>query len=78
MAFHSDTYPSGSGAVQRIAARTGEWLASLGRSVFIARAAEARVHEMERLMAKSDAELAEIGLRREDVARHVFRDILHL
>ena len=75
MAFYSDTHSS---AATGILTRVGEILAGFGRAVFTARAAEARVHEMERLMAKSDAELAELGLRREDIARHVFRDILHI
>ncbi len=75
MTFYSDTHaPAATGVLTRI----GEFFAALGRAVFTARAAEARVHEMERLMAKSDAELAELGLRREDIARHVFRGILHI
>ncbi|WP_253913114.1 DUF1127 domain-containing protein [Pseudoruegeria sp. HB172150] len=31
--------------------------------------------EFERLFAKSDESLARMGLKREDIARHVFRDI---
>ncbi|MDJ0827121.1 MAG: DUF1127 domain-containing protein [Rhodobacter sp.] len=74
MAFHSETYGTHSGLL----ARVGAWFAGLGRAVFVARAAEARVTEMERLTAMSDAELAKLGLRREDIARHVFRDILYV
>ena len=37
-----------------------------------------RMHHVERLKAKSDAELKELGLRREDIARHVFNDSLYL
>lgn len=37
-----------------------------------------RMHHVERLQAKSDAELKEMGLRREDIARHVFNDSLYL
>ena len=36
----------------------------------------ARVAEIDRLNAKSDAELARLGLRREDIPRHVFRDLI--
>ncbi len=75
MAFFSDTHAP---ATAGIWSRIGDFLASLGQAVFTARAAEARVQEMERLMAKSDADLAELGLRREDIARHVFRGVLHL
>lgn len=40
--------------------------------------ANQRLHEVERLQAKSDVQLAKLGLRREDIARHVFRDSLYL
>lgn len=32
---------------------------------------------IERLEAKSDAELAELGIRREDITRHIFRDLFY-
>jgi len=41
-------------------------------------AARSRSEEVARLNAKSDAELARMGLRREDIVRHVFRDILYI
>ena len=75
MAFFSDTHAP---ATAGIWSRIGNVFADLGRAIFTARAAEARVQEMERLMAKSDAELAALGLHREDIARHVFRGVLHL
>ncbi|SDY17856.1 DUF1127 domain-containing protein [Citreimonas salinaria] len=37
-----------------------------------------RMREAERLNAMSDAELARIGLKREDIARHVFRDMYYV
>jgi uncharacterized protein YjiS (DUF1127 family) len=37
-----------------------------------------RSDEMERLNALSDAELSKMGLRREDIARHVFRDLFYI
>ena len=37
-----------------------------------------RVREAERLQAMSDAQLAARGLRREDRARHVFRDVVYI
>lgn len=33
-----------------------------------------RARELERLNALSDRQLADMGLRREDIVRHVFRD----
>lgn len=32
---------------------------------------------IEELEAKSDAELAEMGLKREDIVRHVFQDLFY-
>ena len=40
--------------------------------------ANSRVRRAERLNAMNDAELAELGLKREDIARHVFGDLYFL
>ncbi len=56
------------------------------RSVFssLSRGASAVIHaqnrsaEFERLNAKTDAELASLGLRRDAIARYVYRDILYV
>lgn len=37
-----------------------------------------KYRQMQALMALSDAQLADRGLRREDIARYVFRDQLYL
>lgn len=36
-----------------------------------------RIAQIERLTAKSDEELAQMGLRREDIVQVVFRDMYH-
>lgn len=41
-------------------------------------AAQSRANQVQRLNGMTDAELARIGLRREDIARYVFRDILYI
>ena len=38
----------------------------------------ARLQKVERLQAKSDAELKEIGIKREDIVHHVFRDLYYI
>lgn len=43
-----------------------------------ARAAEARRLQIELLDAKTDAELAAMHLRRDDIASYVFRDMLYI
>lgn len=50
----------------------------IGAVAFFTRAANARIEKVTRLQNKSDEELAELGLKREDIARHVFRDILYI
>ena len=40
--------------------------------------ANPRVRQMERLIAMSDAELARRGIKRQDIAHHVFRDVMYL
>ncbi|MDX1780942.1 MAG: hypothetical protein R3256_06445 [Thalassovita sp.] len=37
----------------------------------------ARTRQIEYLNAKSDAELAKLGLKREDIPRYVFRDVFY-
>ncbi|EBA10345.1 hypothetical protein [Sagittula stellata] len=46
----------------------------------LARIAESshRMKELERLQAMSDEQLAKRGLKREDIARHVFRDVMYV
>lgn len=41
-------------------------------------AAQARADQVQRLNGMTDTELARIGLRRADIARYVFRDILYI
>lgn len=50
----------------------------IGRGFSASLEASSRMAELERLNAMSDAELAEIGIRREDIARVVFRDVLYV
>ncbi|MDE0985605.1 MAG: DUF1127 domain-containing protein [Yoonia sp.] len=40
--------------------------------------ANSRHDQVQRLSAMSDAQLAEFGVRREDIVRYVFRDVYHL
>ena len=51
----------------RIANGAFEWLIRLGE-------AGARTKELEHFNSMSDAQLAELGLRREQIVQHVFRD----
>ena len=39
---------------------------------------QSRMDQVNRLNAKTDVELAEMGLRRDDIPRYVFRDLIHI
>ncbi|MEL7127127.1 MAG: hypothetical protein AAF822_06920 [Pseudomonadota bacterium] len=49
----------------------------VGEAMTLSAAAEVRMRRIEALNAKSDAELAEMGLRRQDIASYVFRDLMY-
>ncbi|WP_121065200.1 hypothetical protein [Chachezhania antarctica] len=52
------------------------FFATIGQGFNTYLSTQARIGEMEALYAKSDAQLAQLGLTREDVPRYVFRDML--
>lgn len=54
------------------------FFASIGQGFNAYLAARSRIDQIERLEAMSDSQLAELGLKREDIPRYVFRDLLHL
>ncbi|MCT8160249.1 hypothetical protein [Pseudoruegeria sp. SHC-113] len=69
-ATHSDT--------ASFAAGLSALFSRLGAALMRAAENRSRVEQMERLNAKSDEELAALGLRREDIARYVFRDMMFI
>ena len=74
MAYFNDTQASHQSFFERLA----NVLRNIATSIDLAASSNARMRQMEQLSALSDAELAEKGLRREDIARHVFRDVLYI
>ncbi|GAA6189272.1 hypothetical protein [Litorivita sp. NS0012-18] len=75
MATHSTNiaYPTRS-----LSARANAFFAALGRGMerYIER--KSRAGQIQQLEAKSDAELAAMGLKREQIALHVFRDLYYI
>lgn len=66
-----------------MSARTGlaqivTFFKSIGDSILRAGLASSRVHRVEALRAKSDSELADIGIKREDIVHHVFKDLYYV
>ncbi len=70
-ARHSDTND------RQLAAEFDRFFARLGQGINAYLERLSRVEEVNRLNAMSDAQLRKIGLRREDIVRHVFRDKFH-
>jgi uncharacterized protein YjiS (DUF1127 family) len=65
-------------AIQSAASAVSQVFRSLGRAMVLNSSANRRLKQIEVLQSKSDEELAEMGLKREDIARYVFRDILFM
>ena len=53
-------------------------MAAFGASLMRAAEASSRIDRVEALQAKSDAELAKMGITRDDIVRHVFRDLYYV
>lgn len=70
--------PSPVNSVKSAKAMLDTFFASLGQGFNAYLVSRARLTEIQRLNAKSDRELAGMGLRREDIPRHVYRDIFYL
>lgn len=73
MAYFNETQNFRSSIVDGIA----RFFSTLASSIDLAASSKARMRQIDQLSALSDAELEAKGLRREDIARYVFRDILH-
>ncbi|MGC3939395.1 DUF1127 domain-containing protein [Roseobacter sp. EG26] len=78
MAYHVAHQIPGSEVLQSFWASVTKIFSGIGSSLMLAASANRRMVIVERLQEKSDAELAAIGIRREDIVRHVFSDILYV
>ncbi len=66
----------GTGLFARAFSAIGTALDTIGRALTVNAAAEARLREVNRLQALSDQELTDLGLKRDRIVQHVFRDII--
>ncbi len=64
--------PVAGGIFQRI----GNWFALVGEAAYVARGMEARAEKLRDLQCKSDAELKQMGLTRDELPAYVFRDLM--
>ena len=51
---------------------------SIGNGLMKAAEASSRTRQIDVLQSKSDAELAELGIKRDDIVRHVFKDLYYV
>jgi uncharacterized protein YjiS (DUF1127 family) len=62
----------------RLLARIDAFFAGLGQGMNAYMHRKSRMDQIEAMNAKSDAELAEMGITRDDIPRYVFRDTFFL
>lgn len=58
--------------------RISEFFSSMAVSLQVANESQARLDQIQRLQSKTDDELAAIGLTRDDIVRHVYRDMFNV
>jgi uncharacterized protein YjiS (DUF1127 family) len=62
----------------RLLARLDAFFAGMGQGMNAYMHRKSRMDEIEALNAKTDVELAEIGITRADIPRYVFRDTFYI
>ncbi len=76
---YQTTLTSASGATAHgIATSVKAFFAGIGQAIMTNSSGAIRLRRVEALQAKSDADLARLGLRREDIVHHVFKDIYYM
>lgn len=63
---------------QRFLEGTAGFFRAFGTAMTISAQSETRMREIQRLQGKTDSELAELGLTRDRIVHHVFRDIYYM
>lgn len=75
MAYHETHAAQATDFPHRILGAIKSFFAVIGSALVAAASANRRLQIVERLSEKTDAELAELGIRREDIVRRVFIDM---
>ena len=78
MTAASDATASFSGRKTALLTTLRSFFSAIGEGIVAYMESHSRMDQIRRLDARSDRELAALGIRREDIVRHVFRDIIHL
>lgn len=78
MAYNSTITHTDGVSLKTFFAAIGAFFSKIGVAMVNASANSGRMRKVESLNAKSDAELAAMGLKREDIVHHVFRDMYYI
>lgn len=65
-------------ATRNFFGRVGAFFAGFGQSFSYASSAQVRFNRVQALQAKTDAELTELNIRRDEIVHHVFRDLYYI
>ena len=76
MAHVATRFDAGFG--HKIAEAVQAFVASVVTAMSVNRDHENRFRRIEKLQALSDAELTKLGLKRDEIVKHVFRDIYYV
>jgi hypothetical protein len=76
MAYHDTHHVAVSDTLKQAGRSVLRFFGHIFEAMAFAAEGNRRLKLVERLQAKSDQELEAMGLRREDIVRHAFRDVL--
>ncbi|MBQ0805102.1 MULTISPECIES: hypothetical protein [unclassified Sulfitobacter] len=78
MAYSSTISHTGGVSLKSPFVAIGAFFSRIGHAMITANGNSGRLREVEMLNAKSDAELAEMGITRDKIVHHVFRDLYYI
>lgn len=64
--------------LQRVGAGLRRFFAGIGHGIMMGSTAHRRFEQVQFLQAKSDEDLAALGIKRDDIVHHVFKDLYYI
>ncbi|HBB85077.1 MAG TPA: hypothetical protein DC031_17855 [Sulfitobacter sp.] len=82
MTYQSTAHPAHSVSplegLRRAGAGLRRFFAGIGHGIMMGSTAHRRFEQVQILQAKSDEELAAMGIKRDDIVHHVFKDLYYI
>jgi len=82
MTYQSTVQPTQTAPISETLRRAGAGLrrffAGIGHGIMTSSSAYQRYEQVQQLQAKSDAELAELGVKRDEIVHEVFKDLYYI